>query len=56
MIWRMRIAVWITKATDTHLKYVILTAFPLQRWLQERPSVLRCTYIACLVEFQQVRT
>jgi hypothetical protein len=26
-IWRMRIAGWITKATDTHSEYVILTAF-----------------------------
>jgi len=26
-IWRMRIACWIPKATDTHLEYVILIAF-----------------------------
>jgi len=56
MIGRMRIADWITKATDPHLEYVILTAFPQQRWLQERPSVLRCTYVVCLAEFQQMRT
>jgi len=30
--------------------YVILTAFPLQEWLQERTSMLRETYIACLVQ------
>jgi hypothetical protein len=35
-IGRMRIACWITKATDTHSEYVILFAFPLQRWLHER--------------------
>jgi len=29
-IWFMCIACWITKATDTHSEYVILTAFPLQ--------------------------
>jgi hypothetical protein len=29
-IWRMRIACWIPKATDTHSEYVILIAFPLQ--------------------------
>ena len=28
-IWRMLIACWITKATDTHSEYVILIAFPL---------------------------
>jgi len=27
IIWRMRIACWITKATNTHSQYVILTAF-----------------------------
>jgi hypothetical protein len=27
----MRIACWIPKATDTHLEYVILVAFPLQK-------------------------
>jgi hypothetical protein len=26
---QMRIACWITKATDSHSEYVILTAFPL---------------------------
>ena len=37
-----------TKSTDTHSDYVILTAFP-QQWLVERASVLRFTYLACLV-------
>ena len=27
-IWRMRFAHWITKSTDSHCKYVILTHFP----------------------------
>jgi len=48
-IWRMRIACWIPKATDTHTQYVILIASPLQQWLHERALVLRYTYIACLV-------
>jgi hypothetical protein len=48
-IQRMRFACWITKATDTHSEYVILIVFPRQQWLRERPSVLRYTYIACLV-------
>jgi len=38
-IWRIRIASWITRATDTHSEYVILIAFPLHQWLHERASV-----------------
>ena len=40
-IWRMRLAWWIIKATDTHSEYVILNAFPLEQWLHERTSLLR---------------
>ena len=29
-IWRMCIACWISKATGTHIEYVVLIAFPLQ--------------------------
>ena len=36
-VWRMRIACWIRKATNTHSGYVIIFAFPLQQWLHERP-------------------
>ena len=36
-IWRMRFACWITKATNTHSAYVILTASQ----LHERASMLR---------------
>jgi hypothetical protein len=49
IIWHMRLACWITKATNTHSEYVIRIAFPLQQWLHERASMLRYTYIACLV-------
>jgi hypothetical protein len=45
----IRIACCIPKATDTHTECVILVAFPLQQWLHERASMLRYTYIACLV-------
>jgi len=38
-----------TKATSTHTEYVTYIAFPLQQWLHERASLLRYTYIACLV-------
>ena len=48
-IWRMRIACWIPKATNTHTQYVILIAYPLQLWLHERAVILRYAYIACLV-------
>jgi len=34
IIWHMRFACWIPKATDTHT--VIITAFTRQQWLRER--------------------
>jgi hypothetical protein len=46
---RMRTACCIPKATNKHSEYVILIVFPLQQWLHERASMLRFTYIACLV-------
>ena len=54
-IWRKRIACWIRKRLQTHSEYVILIAFPLQQWLHERASVLRCTCIACVVTSFQLR-
>ena len=51
IIRRMRFACCITKATYTHSEYVILIAFPRQRWLRESASTLRNTFIACLVFF-----
>jgi len=53
-IWRIRIACWIPKATNTHSEYVILVALPLQQWLHERALVLRSTYIALLVLTESV--
>jgi hypothetical protein len=47
--WRMRIACWIPEATNTHIGRVILIAFPQQKWLQERSSMLRYRYVACRV-------
>ena len=44
----MRIAYWITKATNTHSEYIQLIAFSLQQLLHERASILRYTYIADL--------
>jgi hypothetical protein len=48
-IWRMRIACWVTTATNTHSEYVIIIVFPLQQWLHERALMLRSTYSAYLV-------
>jgi len=42
-MWRMRIACWLPKATNTHSGCVILIAFPLQQWLQEHAAMLRYT-------------
>ena len=46
-IWRIRIACWVPNATYTHSVCVIIIAFPLQH---QRASVLRYTYIACLLK------
>jgi hypothetical protein len=48
-IWHMRIACWIPRATNTHTEYVIFIVFTLPQWLRERASMLRYTYITCLV-------
>jgi len=48
-IQRIRIAFWIQKATHTHSEYLILIVFPPRKRLRGRPSVLRYTYIACIV-------
>ena len=49
-IWRMVIACWIPKATNTHLEYVTVTAFPLQQCLHKRASMSGYTYITFLVK------
>ena len=48
-IWRMRVAYWVPKATNTYSYHLILIAFPLQQWLHFRASVLHYTYICCLI-------
>jgi hypothetical protein len=45
-----RSACCIPKTTNTHSDYVICFAFSLQQWFQERASILRYTFIACLVK------
>ena len=44
----MRVACWIPKATGINSEYVILIAFPLQQWFNERASILRSTHTASL--------
>ena len=44
-MWRLSIACWILKTTNTHSEHVTLTAFPLQQWLGERASILFYTYV-----------
>jgi hypothetical protein len=45
-IRRMRFACWITEATHTHThwEYVILIAFPRQKWFRKLASMLHTTY------------
>jgi hypothetical protein len=45
----MGFAFWINKATNIHSEYVMLIAFPRQKWLGESASMLSYTHIACLV-------
>ena len=51
ILQRMRIAYCIPKATDMHSEYVTFNVFPLQQLLNERASMLRYTYIACIFLF-----
>jgi len=50
-IWRMCIACWIHKSTNTRSQYVILTAFPRQQRLRRHNSVLRHTYLRIWLSF-----
>jgi hypothetical protein len=52
----MRVACWITKATDTHSEHVILIPFPRQPWLRERALVLRYTYSAPIADVSNAVT
>jgi hypothetical protein len=51
-VWRMRIAFWITKVTDTHSEYVIFIALPLQQWFHDRASMLSYTDTVSVVSSQ----
>jgi light-regulated signal transduction histidine kinase (bacteriophytochrome) len=47
---RMLFACWIAKSTDTYSECVILNALPWQKLLRESASMLRYTYIDCLLK------
>jgi len=47
-IWRMRVAWWIPKATDTHSEYVVLIAFPLHQRPHDSISMLRYVHYMLL--------
>jgi len=53
-----QITIWRTRFprlhTHTHSEYIVRIAFPQQQWLRERASLLRYTYIACLVNVNRV--
>jgi hypothetical protein len=51
--WLMHFECWIPNATDTHSEYVILFAFPLQKCLRKRASMLCYTRTACLFDTEQ---
>ena len=48
-IWRMRLACWVTKATDgyRHTLRVCNTCFFKEQLLRERESMLRYMYVTC---------
>ena len=47
----MRFACRITKATNAHTEYVILTALPLREWLRERYTLYVIRNLSCLLPF-----
>jgi len=54
-VWRMSIACWLLKTTNTHSEYAIFVTFPLQQLLHERASMLHYMHIACLVLVDKLR-
>jgi len=52
-IWRMRIACWINKATDTNSEYVIFIDFARRQWSHAGASMLGFAHIALSVPFNR---
>jgi hypothetical protein len=58
-MWRMRIACWVPKATNTYSGCIILIASPLQQWLHERFSMCHAAsasnwLVTCVGHFHNV--
>jgi hypothetical protein len=49
----MRFACWITKDTDTHSEYVILSIFAQQQWLRESATLFRLK-LHCLFYYTKI--
>ena len=56
-IWRMRIARWIPKATNTNSQHIILISYPLKQWLHETPKgyVIRALPVFFSSELKRTR-
>jgi hypothetical protein len=54
-LWRMRIAYWIIKATDTHTEYVIFPVFPQQQLLHESASMLLYIQTLSVLSLRRVK-
>jgi len=52
-IFLMRFACCIPEVTDTHSEYVTLIAFLRRKRKHERASMLRYTYISCIIYYFQ---
>ena len=48
IIWRIRIACWITKVRNTQSGYIITSVYPPQQFLHERTSMIPYSCTACL--------
>jgi len=46
-IWRMCIAYWTPKTTDTYSEYTMIIAFPLPQWWR-KPASMLCLYVQWL--------
>ena len=54
-IWRLCIAYWIPKVTNTQSECIKFIPFSLKQWLHESASMLRYTFIAYLVKRNDIQ-
>ena len=53
-LWRMRIACWILKVTNSHIQVVQYSFLSTATMVARSATVLHYTYIACLVQMLQL--